>query len=219
MTEIMTASDEAMLMTDEQIENVLNKLRGAMLRHRSEIPSNIAQHVLGADNLGMVLFAPFCERAAAICKMIVRRVKIDRTCTLKEMLKATDRDQNVNDDVIATMALGKGNEKNVYFFMPEPWEYTHPGYMSDEDLEKAMKRRVLVSDPYAQIQVNIDDPAFAEEHPNGTHFKDADGNLYSLAFDRWLGRRRVSVCRVAGGWGYDWWFGGVLASEPFGIIS
>lgn len=208
MEKTMTASD-IKLMTDGQIENVLSKLRDAMRKHRSEITSDVAQQVLGVDNLGMVLFAPFRERATAISKMIVRHVKVDRSREPQQVLDDTGRKQSTDRDVVDGMSRGEGEEKDVYFFKPEPWEYTRPGYMSSDDLDKAFERRNLKPDPYAQAQVNIDDPEFADKNPNGTHWKDADGKRCYATFNRWVVERYVCVFRGDADWGGLWWFGGV----------
>ena len=78
MAETMIASDE---MTGRQIETALDQVRAAMRKHSSEIPKEIAQQVLGVDNLGMQMFAVFRKQAEMFSNMIVHRWKaslIDR---------------------------------------------------------------------------------------------------------------------------------------------
>ena len=80
MTQIMTAAE----MTDGQIENAVNKLRDVMRKHRSEITSDVAQQVLGVENLGMMMFTPFRERAEAVSNLIVRTAKANRSRSQQE---------------------------------------------------------------------------------------------------------------------------------------
>ena len=56
MAQTMIASEP---MTDGQIDTAVAQLRAAMLKHRVEIPKDIAQRVLGLENLGMQMFVPF----------------------------------------------------------------------------------------------------------------------------------------------------------------
>ena len=140
--------------------------------------------------------------------MIVRRVSVNRTRTPQATLDATGRKQYTDKDVVETMPMGEGEEADVYFFKPKPSEYTRPGYMSDDDLEKCLEIRGIVSDHYAQAAVNEEDPAFADDYPNGTHWKH-DGRWHFASFSHWLDERSVGVLRYDFGWDDDWWFGGV----------
>lgn len=139
---------------------------------------------------------------------IVRRVKVDRTRSPQKALGVTGRWRFLNSEVV-TMPRGEGNEVEVVFFSPEPWEYTHPNYMSDDDFEKALVRRGLTNDPFAVFKANEDDPTIANTHPHGVHWKDADGNWCCAAFNRWDGWRDVLVRRRGHiGWSYGYWFAG-----------
>lgn len=101
------------------------------------------------------------------------------------------------------MPRGDGDESDVIFFKPGR-------SVSDVDLDKEYALRGLVpADPYALAAVNEADPAFADEHPNGTHWKDADGNWCYTAFNRWNDGRFVDVCRDVRGWFAYWWFAGL----------
>ena len=86
MAETMIASD----MTDGQIDDLANKLRDAARKHRNEVSKDVAQQVLGADNLGMRLFVILRQLAEAISNMIVRIVKVNRNQFPKEAINATD---------------------------------------------------------------------------------------------------------------------------------
>ena len=206
MTQIVIAAE----MTDGQIENAVNKLRDAMRKHRSEITLDVAQQVLGVENLGMMMFTPFRERAEAVSNLIVRTAKVNRGRSQQEAIEATGRAQYTDRKVVDSMPKGEGDEVEVVLFKPEPWEYTQPGYITDDDLEKAYERRnSKPADPYSVAAVNEADPAFADEKPHGTHWKDAKGNWCCATFDRWDGERKVDVHRGGLDWSGRWWFAGV----------
>jgi hypothetical protein len=83
-------------------------------------------------------------------------------------------------------------------------------YVSDADLDKEYELRGLKpADPYSLAAVNEDDPAFADDHPNGTHWKDGDGNWCYAVFRRWFDERDVFVSRDGNGWDDGWWFAGL----------
>lgn len=204
MTTIMTAAE----MTDGQIENAVNKLRDAMRKNRSEITSDVAQQVLGVENLGMMMFAPFRERAEAVSNLIVRKVTVNRGRSQQEVIDATGRVQYTNRKVVDAMPKGEGDEVEIVFFKPDLSERN--GFITDNDLEKEFELRGLKpADPISVAAVNEADPAFADEKPHGTHWKDAEGNWCCAAFDRWRGRRRVDVRRGDDDWHDYWWFAGV----------
>ena len=205
MTQIMTATE----MTDGQIENAVNKLRDAMRKHRSEITSDVAQQVLGVENLGMMMFTPFRERAEAVSNLIVRKDKVNRGRSQQEAIEATGRAQYTDRKVVDAMPKGEGDEVEVVFFKPDLSQRN--GFISDDDLEKEFELRGLKpADPISVAAVNEADPAFADEKPHGTHWKDAKGNWCYAAFSRWSGKRGVSVDRHgAFDWSGSWWFAGV----------
>jgi len=198
-------------MTDGQIENTVSKLRDAMRKHRSEISSDVAQRILGVENLGMMMFAPFRERAEALSNLIVRKVKVNRTRTPQEALDATGRKQYADRNVVDSIPKGDGEEVDVVFFKPDLSERN--GYISDDDLEKEFELRGLKpADPFSVAAVNEADLAFADERPNATHWKDANGKWCYAAFRRWDGgERSVFVDHNGRGWNGRWWFAGLAS--------
>lgn len=203
MTQIMTAAE----MTDGQIENAVNKFRDAMRKHRSEITSDVAQQVLGVENLGMMMFTPFRERAEAVSNLIVRTAKVNRGRSQQEAIEATGRAQYTDRKVVDSMPKGEGDEVEVVFFKPD---LDFVGFISGDDLEKEFELRGLKpADPTSVAAVNEADPAFADEKPHGTHWKDAKGNWCYAVFGRWYGKREVCVYRCGYGWCDSWWFAGV----------
>ncbi len=209
MGQTMTASTESKMITDGQIDNVVNKLRDALRKHRAEFELASVQQVLGVDNLGMELLTPFRKRVEAISSLIVRRVKVNRSLTPQEALDATDRKQYTDRKVVATMPQGEGDEVDMYFFKPSPEAYQN-GVISDDRLAKEFDLRNLKPDPLAQAAVNAADPTFADDRPNGTHWKNQEGKWCFAAFNRWFGdERSVRVDRRGSDWSDYWWFAGL----------
>jgi len=204
MTQIMTAAE----MTDGQIENAVNKLRDAMRKHRSEITSDIAQQVLGVENLGMMMFTPFRQRAEVVSNLIVRKAKVNRSRSQQEAIEATGRAQYTDRKVVDAMPKGEGDEVEVVFFKPDL--SNRNGFISDDNLEKEFESRGLKpADPISVAAVNEADPAFADEKPHGTHWKDAKGNWCFATFGHWFGERLVCVSENGSDWDVRWWFAGL----------
>ena len=133
---------------------------------------------------------------------------VNRSRSQQEALEATGRAQYTDRKVVDAMPKGEGNEVEVLFFKPDL--SNRNSFISDDDLEKEFDLRGLKpADPISVAAVNEADPAFADEKPHGTHWKDAKGNWCYATFDRWYGKRKVSVYRNARGWDDRWWFAGV----------
>lgn len=204
MTKIMTASP----MTDGQIDNVVDKLRAALRKHRGEISTEVAQSVLGTDNLGMVLYSPFRQLAEMASNVIIRHVTVNRNRTAEAALAATGHKQYNTDVVVATMPNGEGEEIKVVFFKPDLSDKN--GWISNDDLEVEFERRGLrQTDPFEAAAVSEADPAFADEHPYGTHWKNAAGKWCFATFGRWSDERELSVRCGDYDWHDGWWFAGV----------
>lgn len=131
------------------------------------------------------------------------QVQADRSLTPQQALDATGRRKYTDAKVVQTMPRGQGEEVEVIFFNVGRW-------ISDNDLQKEYELRGLQpADPYSLAQVNEDDPGFSDEHPNGTHWQDAEGRWCFATFYRWRGERRVDVNRSDRDWYGYWWFAGV----------
>lgn len=200
---------EVTLMTAEEIGKI-QEILGARLR-KSGLLIEPVQWVLEhqGDALAVEMVAAVCRRVGAVSDMIVRHVTVDRTRTPQAVLDATGRRQYTDNGVVKTMPRGDGKEVDVYLF---PVRH----YISDDDLEKEFERRILIpADPYSLAAVNQDDPAFADDHPNGTHWKDSRGEWCYAAFDadfgQWGGGRYVCV-RHLGGRNRSCWFAGLRKS-------
>jgi hypothetical protein len=189
--------------TEGQIGKLKELLNAKLQKHKAELPSNLIQQVLGIPELAGELFAVIRKRVEAISNMIIRVVKVNRNRSAKEALKATGRNQYVDDSVLKTIPKGETEETEVIFFKIGR-------QISMDDLEKEYALRGLKpADPYSQAAVNEADPAFADEHPNGTQWKDGDGKWCYAVFRRDVDERDLSVRRYDGDWGDYWWFAGV----------
>ena len=132
--------------------------------------------------------------------IVVKGVRVDRTRTLQEVIDATGRKQYVNNDVLVTMPEGKGDKVDVYFVPIKR-------YLPTKEVPAFLAQHGLVPDPRAQAAVNEANPAFADEHPNGSQW----GDNCCLAFDRWDDERGVDCRCNAHDWPGNWFLSGVPA--------
>lgn len=181
----------------------INDLLSAKLR-KSGMQSDPIQQVLEhqGGQLATDLLAVVRRYVDAESELISRWATVDHSLSSRQALEATGRNLHVNDDVVKTMPNGDSDE--VFFF-------NLGRYINDDNLEKEYEARGLVPcDPFTLAKVNQDDPAFADEYPNCTHWgRGDDGTWASAAFDRFIGERRVDVRRCGGDWSDSWWFAGV----------
>ena len=189
--------------TDGQITKAVSNYRALLEKHAPEFPSEAVQTALGQPGLADKMLAVFRQCVEAVSNLIVRHVTVNRGQKPSDALKATGRNLYVNDEVVKTMPSCNAVEVDVVFF-------NLGRYVNDADLEKEFELRGLVSaDPYSLAKVNQDDPDFADEHPNGTHWKNAEGKWCFATFSRWVDERSVDVGRSDDDWGDSWWFAGL----------
>jgi hypothetical protein len=199
MTQIMTPS----VTTSGQIDKAVANYRALLEKHASEFAAEAVQTVLGQSELAGEQLSVFRRRVEAISNMIVRKVPVNRTRTPQEVIAVTGRKQYVSDDVVAGMPKGEGEIAEVFFFKIGR-------FVSDVDLDKEYELRGLKpADVYSQAAVNEADEAFADEHPNGTHWKDSGGKWCFATFGLWRDGRLVYVCRDDDDWVDYWWFAGL----------
>ena len=201
MTDVMIPSDETI--SAGQVGKIQEDL-GAALR-KSGLPREPVQQVIENQSaaLNAELVAVVRKYVEMVSNIIVRRVPVNILRTPQQALDATGHKQYTNNDVVAAMPKGAGGEVEVHFFKLDR-------YISDNDLEGEYASRGLKpADPCSLAAVNEADPAFADEHPNGTHWKDAKGKWCFAAFGRWGGERELSVDRYDNDWLDYWWFAGV----------
>ena len=201
MAETMTASE--IVITAGQIAKINENLAAAL--RKSGFSKDPVQKIIETQGDALVaeMVEPLRRRVEAISGFIVRRISVNRARTPKEAIDATGRQQYVTDSVVETMPHGEGEEAEVHFFNLDR-------YVSDSDLDKEYELRGLKpADPYSLAAVNEADPAFADEYPNSTQWKDANSKWCYAAFYRWHDGRYVYVYRSVDDWDAYWWFAGV----------
>lgn len=207
MTKIMTPSDSKTTTTG-QIDKAVANYRALLEKHSGEFNTEAVQIVLGQSELVGEQFAVFRRRIEAVGNFITRRVTVNRGRTQQEAIEATGRTQYTDRKVVDAMPKGGGNEAEIVFFKPDLSECN--GFISDDGLEKEFELRNLKpADPVSVAAVNEADPAFADEKPHGTHWRDAEGSWCYAMFGCWGVRQRVVVYRGNRDWDGRWWFAGV----------
>jgi len=199
MASTMTTST----MTDRQIERAVEIFRAQLRKHAAELPSDAVQQVFGQSEIGPEWLAVLRTRVEAVSKLITRRARVNRNRNAQAALDATGRRQYTDKDVVDAMPQGEGEEAEIVFF-------NLGRYVNNADLDKEYEVRGLKPvDPYSLAAVNENDPAFADQKPNATHWKDSNDKWCYTAFDRWNDGRIVGVNRNDDDWSGDWWFAGV----------
>ncbi len=109
--------------------------------------------------------------------MIVRHVTVDRDQTPETLINKTNRVQDIDKDVIKTIPhQGKGIEKvDLYFFKLNR-------YLTSDQIDQALAMAGLEADYYAQIQMNIDEPEFDNDHLNAAQWDNKDGKTSIIYF-------------------------------------
>jgi len=189
--------------TEGQIGRILEVFGARLRKDGRDFSLVLVQEVLGQSDFGDALLAVLRRRIEALSDLIVRRVTVNRSRTLQKAIDATGRKKYLKDEVVASAPGGMGEEVELFFFKVGR-------YLTDVELKKEFDSRDLVpADPHSLSAANEADPAFADDHPNGCHWQDADGKWCFAVFDRWNGERCVSVHRNRNGWLDSWWCVGV----------
>ena len=132
---------------------------------------------------------------------IIRKVKVNQGRTFQQLLEATGRTQNVDQEVVASAPRPQHEDEEVIFVL-------FGRYLSDDALDvECDKLGLELIDPITLSRANIDDPAFSDEYSNATHWKDSNGRWCYSAFGRWFDERYVLVNRSDNDWLGSWWFG------------
>ncbi len=142
---------------------------------------------------------------------ITFKVKVKRGLTGQQVLDNTGRKQYKTQSVVDSMPLlpGEGEEEVEFVF------FRANRSTPDSEVEARLKKRGLVQDIAAQAQCNADHPEFADDHPNGASWKDANGNWCYACFDRdFDGERYVLVDESCSGWLGHVWLGGRKVQQP-----
>jgi hypothetical protein len=130
-------------------------------------------------------------------------VTVLRTRSGKEALLATGRKPFFDDTVIVTMPQEDWTEGEISLF-------SIGRDVTDEEVEREFEVRGLKPvDPFALAAFNGVNPAFADDRPNCTHWKDKNGNWCYAAFDCSDDGRHAFVLGFEREWEAIWWFAGV----------
>ncbi len=197
-------SPSAKQITVGQVSKLFDLISAGLLK--AGLPSEHSQQVI--ERQGESLVADFVEdfrqRVGAIRDPITRRVKVNCTRTPQEALDATNRRQITDSDIVQTMPRGEVEEVEVVFFFVGYF----PGHGG---LEKEYRFNGLRAvDPISLAAVNEADPKFASKYPNGTHWKNAEGNWCHALFHQVEKERILNVVESRGVLCFDgFWFGGV----------
>lgn len=196
----MTTNVRTQSITNGQIGQINDRL--ATKLRESGLPSEAVQKVLKMPGNTAIdeMVAVFRKYVEAQIGIILRRVRVDRSRTPQQVVHATGRKQYVDKDILATMPQGEGDEVDVYFIPIKR-------FVPAKEVLAFLAQYGLVPDPRAQAAVNETDPAFADEHPNGSQWSD---NCY-LTFNHWSGERDVSCNRGDGVWVDGWFLSGAPA--------
>lgn len=185
--------------TTSQINKAVANYRAMLEKHAHEFPQEAVQVVLGQSELAREQLAVFRRRVEIVSKMIVRPFKVDRTKTPAELLKACNRvPWCIDEAVLETMPTDGPEEGDLAFFPLEKNTLV-------ADIPRVLDEHGLIPDYAAQMQVNADDPAFAEGHPNGMQWNKNSYACFSQNGDK----HSVGVARRDdSGWGGYVWFAG-----------
>ncbi len=139
-------------------------------------------------------------------KTITRHFVLDRTKTREQIIDALGRKKRVNAEVLATMPLDGPDEGDLIFFPLKRW-------VPKIEYAAQLDSWWLKAHPLAQIQVNIDDPFFANKYPNCSQWGQNGEEAAYLWIAQWysLGlhcdERQVRVSRSGGDFHDDFWLG------------
>jgi hypothetical protein len=157
--------------TNRQIEAALAQLQATLRKNRRNLRGDFFEKVLNSGKLGDRLLDPVEEliaiyQARAETDLRYHRVGVKRSRPWWETLEATGYDMSrVIGSAAETMPRGKGRWVTLVLFNSEQ-------SFSDAELVEEYARLGLVpADPYSLAAAN-EDPDFAVEYRNCTHWND-----------------------------------------------
>ena len=197
MEQAMTPSKT---MTAGQIDKAVSLYRAMLEKHAPQFEAGPVQRVLGQEELAGDMFGLFRGRVETESTIITRTVKVNRVRTPKEAIAATGRAPYIDQDVLAAMSRGEGDEVTVYFIK-------FGKSLSPSDLEQEVDRAgYRLADVYSAVAVSEADKAFADGYPYAMQCRDSDGKPCYAGFGRWGGERGVGVGRSEAEWDAGWSF-------------
>lgn len=192
-------------MTSGQAVRISERFQVKCRKDGVNLHKDTVQSVLD-DEMDMLIdemFGALRTRVERRIKLIVRRVKVDRSRTAAQVIDATSRTKwYMDEQVLAEMPLEGRAEDNVEFF-----ELDYDPTV--DELDREYETRGLRPDPAAVAQAMTDDPAFADERSVGVQWRDKRNRACYAIFYRLDGERRVYVLWDDNRWGRNCRFAGV----------
>jgi hypothetical protein len=146
-------------------------------------------------------------------KMICRRVKVNRSLTPDQMITMAatgGRKRCVDDQVLASMPRILGSRRDEFEELDMIFILADRSLDIDE-ADDFLSDNGLVNDCYGLIQANIDDPEFADAHPNCAQWDHSGTTAAFLVFMRDHEGEHIVSCGRGGyecGYNANVWFGG-----------
>lgn len=139
--------------------------------------------------------------------IIFREFVVDPTIIGMKAIDATKCMKYAKEQVVATMPVPLASEGVLCFLQIGL-------YTSAEELEAVCEKRGLqLADPHTLCAFNTANPDFVDTYPNGTQWKDAQGNFCYADFRLGDGGRCGSIGFLYNGWDGHWWLACVSAGS------
>ena len=189
-------------MTPKQIDEFIGNFLATLEKHTGDFPSTAVQAVLGDPDFATEQLKLLLEWIEARSRIVTHDFIVDLNLVGKAAIDATRRTKQINDRVLETMPRATVSVGKLHFF--ETGRYTLIG----EDEAEYSKRGLVPVDPHTLCAFNAANVEFADTYPNGTLWKDIDGNFCFVSFSRWDGERIVGVGQVNREGSAGCWFAG-----------
>lgn len=202
--------NEAEAMNDSQIDKPSDNLRAGIIKIVTQFSAEHIKEVLENGQLdarinfaiGTIIGEIISDLANTVIQVVPR---LDRSRTLQQICGDTGYRPNVDSSVLETIPPGGTDiEENVVVVFFRPGRC-----LNAAELEREYDSRGLVPDPVALIAVNVADPNFARDYPNGTQWGRNGQEASYITFQHWPFEPQMYICRSGNAWGPDWWFAGV----------
>jgi hypothetical protein len=135
-------------------------------------------------------------------ELMTRTIPVNRARTNKEAFAATGRVLlDIRTDAFITIPCREGDFTATFVNIC--------GHPAPDQLERELAKLgwQLIADPIGLATFNEEEHSFADEYPNATQWKDANGKYCYVIFDRMHGQRTVSVSSHSDDfWSGIWWF-------------
>lgn len=118
----------------------------------------------------------------------IRRVKVDRTRSAYDALKATGCELHLDMETVEQMPQGRETEVEVEFF--------HDSGTPEDIFAEYIRRGLVPVDLFTLAALNEADHTLAGKHRNATVWRDASGKYCGVRFRERHGERSVGVYQL-----------------------